>query len=63
MIFQIHSTNDALGLILTHAPGRMCQWCTAVVFNVWAKSTPRGRFHALWGRFCDLRGLGADFIF
>ena len=33
-----------------------------VVFNV-AKSPSSGRFHALWGRFCDLRDLGGDFSF
>ena len=31
--------------------------------STWAKSPPRGRFHALWGRFCDLRDLGGDFGF
>jgi len=31
--------------------------------STWAKSPPRGRFYASWGRFCDLRDLGGDFSF
>ena len=30
--------------------------------STWAKSPPRGRVHALRGRFCDLRDLGGDFM-
>jgi len=29
--------------------------------STWAKSPPRGKFYALWGRFCDIRVLGGDF--
>jgi len=34
--------------------------CSTVVFNV-GEIAPRGQFHALWGRFCDLQDLGVDF--
>jgi len=32
-------------------------------YSTWAKSSPRGRFHALRGRFCDLSDLRGDFSF
>ena len=39
-------------------PNCLMQWS-----SMRAKSPPRGRFHALWLQFCDLRDLGGDFGF
>jgi len=44
--------------------GFLKQWiCIEQWSSTWAKSPPGGRFHTLWGRFCDLRDLAGDFSF